>query len=211
MEIVERKVKVGENFTVIKPKNIQDNIVGLVDNTENVMIFADSDGFTVLSKYFYMASATNENFVYHIPVDYKPNDDFKSMTEGFTVENNLSIVIVNYNSTQLRPSKVTEILKIKNYTEKLFSTDVNIHKDYNFNDWEIERKLTVKQHSKFLFIHGNKEIFLDLSQTCKDMAVIDEDIDIEECNFSRHAHKDGYENTYKSKGLTFHFWQKINR
>ncbi len=48
-------------------------------------------------------------------------------------------------------------------------------------------------------------MFLDLSETCKNMALIDEDI--EDCNFYNHEHKDSYENTYKSKGLTFRFWQ----
>ncbi len=207
MEIVERKVKVGESFTVIKPKNTQNNIVGIIDKTDDVMVFADVDGFTLLSKYFYMASSTNENFIYHIPVDYKPNDVFKIMTEGFVVENNLSIVIVNYNSTQLGPSNVSEILKSKNYSENLYTQNVDISGVYNFNNWEIERKLTVKQHSKFLFIYGNKEMFLDLAETCKRMAVMDEDVELDDCNFFNHEHKDSFENTYKSLGLTFRFWQ----
>ncbi len=208
MKVIERKVSIGKKqYIITKPESDMENITGLFDYRKDVMVFADNNGYSILEKYFLLASNSIENDIFYIPVNFKGDDEFKDIFDSESDEYNLSIVIVNYNCVQLNSKELVQVLKSKNFVEEQKQIELKIDKDYNYDYWEIKDKLTVKKYSKFLIIYANKEMLRDLAMACRLMFV--EDKYLECSNFNAHVHRDSIENTYKSLGLTFRFWQSL--
>lgn len=179
-------------------------MTGVAYSNKQIELFSDSLGYDLLSKLFWFAANLQGNELIHIPVDFKANEEFKSIFKAEYAESNLGLFLINYHCIQLSPKEIKAIMEQKIFDETTVGVPLNLPDEYPYEYWDLKNKLTVKKFSKYLFLSGNRDVFMNLAETSLNLIIDNEDIKY--CHLQLHYHKDMDENTYKSDGITFRFW-----
>lgn len=115
----------------------------------------------------------------------------------------MDIVLVNYNSTQLKAKEIFKAINIKNSVSQDFSEISIKDNDTRYPDyWLIDKKLNVKRFKNVFIISTNRDVFIKFACDIEYMMVEEDD---EQYNFDFHIHEDLI-GTSKDNGFNFLYY-----
>jgi len=205
MKIIKRKVMLPGNreVNILLPEEVCPEITAL-EYLGDCYIFSNGTGYSAMTAIFALATSLEINELIYYPLNFKHMDAF--IIEDVDENHYKGIVIQNYIVSQLDAKDISAALKIKTYKEeKLIRSDS--YSDEFRERWETRRKLTVKTAGQLLILSSEKEVFTSMAQSCAVLAEYGDDNDIDLKKYTPHQHHDWKENTSKSKGITFYYWQ----
>jgi len=205
MNIIKRKVMLPGNreVNILLPEEVCLEITA-TKNFDEYLLLSNGTGYSALTDFFALATSLEKDELIYYPLEFS---HMESYLKEFPDEIHYKgIVIQNYIVSQLDAKDISAALKIKTYKEeKLIRSDS--YSDEFRKRWETRRKLTVKTAGQLLILSSEKEVFTSMAQSCAVLAEYGDDNDIDLKKYTPHQHHDWKENTAKSKGIIFYYWQ----
>lgn len=206
MKFEKRTVKLHGSRTIyiLIPESGCDSITATDDRLGNYYTFANSTGYVLLTELFSIAAELNQDELIYLPLDFAYMDGYKTYFTGMPEFHYTSIVVMNYNRLQISTKDLKVALGIKAYACDQTERGIHLQAEY-IERWKTRRRLTVKTHGKVLIISTNGDSFIDMAHSCDSLTGYNDDAKYNQ--YPAHMHHDRDENTAKSLGITFYYWQ----
>lgn len=204
MKFFKRTVKLHRNKSIyiLIPKEVCNSIIAT--NTRGYhIILSNGTGYSSLSEIFKICFKLRENEILFYKFNFLYNDDF--LNRFGDKENYYSgFVASNYCSSRFSTKNIIKAINTSYY--KTDEIEINDKRQPQFIDhWKTKNRLNVKAHGKLLFFSTNSDGYMTLANSYDILAEYGDDIQFND--YSPHQHHDWEENTAKSIGITFYYWQ----
>ena len=181
-----------------------DSITAIGDGKGNCYIFANGSGYKLLTDLFAICAELRKNEFMYLPLNFAYLGGYRAYFVDMPEAHYTGIGMVNYCDLQLSTKDMLSALNTKIYKTEKAGQVPHLPKKH-IDPWKTKRRLTIKTQGKALIISTNGDGFIDLAQSCNRLTEYGDDA---KCNdYSPHMHHDWKENTSKSAGLTFYYWQ----
>jgi len=206
MKFEKRTVKLHGSRTIyiLIPESSCDSITATDDRLGNYYAFANSTGYMLLTELFSIAAELNQDELIYLPLDFAYMDGYKTYFTSMSEFHYTSIVVINYNRLQISAKDLKVALGIKTYACDKTERRIHLQAEY-IERWKTRHRLTIKTHGKVLIISTNGDNFIDIAHSCDSLTVYNDDAKYNQ--YPAHMHHDWNENTAKSLGITFYYWQ----
>lgn len=208
MKFIIKKVKLSEEneLDIYIPLKIPKQLTAIDPIVWDKAILGNSIAYKFLKEIFIMASNLKHHEIIYIPT-YPLNFNEYRYIWNYGIFD-MDIVLVNYNSTQLKAKEIFKAINIKNSVSQDFSEISIKDNDTRYPDyWLIDKKLNAKRFKNVFIISTNRDVFIKFACDIEYMMVEE---DYEQYNFDFHIHEDLI-GTSKDNGFNFlYYYRKEN-
>ncbi len=157
----------------------------------------------MLTKLLLMAAELKKDELIYLPADFAYIEGIKVFHAGMR-EYYTAIALINYSQLQISAKDLKTALSIKTYTCGITERSAHLPAGY-IPGWKTRHRLNVKTNGKTLLISTNEDGFVDMAHSCDSLTVYNDDAKYND--YPAHMHHDMDENTVKSLGINFYYWQ----
>lgn len=188
---------------IVSPEFVGDYITASDNGTGYQYIMTNGTGYGFLAEIFRLSTTLKKNEIFYIPFNFKYIKEYEEFFCS-SRKHYSGFVAFNYCTAQLNLKDIRRAINTKTCkcSEIYLSDDTKT--DY-VDWWKTDRRLTVKQDGSLFSIATNADGFKALANSCENLADYGDDIEYNQ--YAPHMHHDWNENTSKSEGITFYFWQ----
>lgn len=196
--------KRGVPIRMLIPWAVPSCITGLeICNGDSYWLLGDSVGQRFLAKVFSCAANLEQGEFIYIPTSFLPNCELQ---ERFPKQTNtfLDLVLLNYCALPLSGKQIEMYLACKTFREHFVDRASRQGRNYFYESWKIDKRLTVKRSKKHMTISANRYLYETMAWAAEEMADTPDEDASNTC--APHIHFEWGEATSKSPGFILEYW-----
>lgn len=186
---------------ILVPEKIDYEFTATSDKKGYDVILSNGSGFNFIRDCLLIAANLQEDELLYVPIQLKTNE-----FDGYynDLKYYKGLCFRNYCKAQISSKELGKILTSKPQEETIINITPILEAKY-IESWKTEKRLTVKEFKENLLISTNKDGFVNLANGAHHFSDWGDDTDNNK--YYGHRHYDLFENTLKSIGITFNYWQ----